>query len=115
MTYTFDGIVKQIFTAVEFASGFKKREILLTTVGEKFEQDVKFEFIYEGVKKLNEFKVGDKVKLAFGLKSNEHNGKYYTNLVGVEIAYLNDDGTIRRRSLDSYKTDVGVSDGDLLF
>jgi len=115
MTYNFDGVIKVINPLQTWDSGFSKREIVLTTMDEKFEQFIKFEFLKESAEKLNEFKVGDKVKVVFALRGNEYNGKYYTNLNGIAITHLKDDGTIETPTVESLVTKFDESDDDLPF
>lgn len=87
MSYNLEGTVKVIEDTQTFDSGFQKREIVITTQDDKFPQDVKLEFTKDSVTKLDEFKVGDAVKVAFSIRGNEYNGKYYVNLSAFAIAY----------------------------
>jgi len=83
--YVFDGVVKVIFDTQEFKNNFKKREIVVSTEDE-YPQHIKFEFTDEnGINKLDEISEGDKVRIAFQLRGNEYQGKYYTNNKGVAI------------------------------
>lgn len=88
MNYNYEGTIKVIEQTMTFDSGFKKREIVITSNDEKFPQDVKFEFTKDSVEKLDAFKVGDTVKVAFSLRGNEYNGKYYVNLGAFAIAHV---------------------------
>ena len=45
--YEFVGTVKKIGDVQTFASGFSKRELVVTSEGERFPQDVMFEFLKE--------------------------------------------------------------------
>ena len=87
MSYNIEGTVKLINDTMTFDSGFQKREIVITTQDDKFPQDVKLEFIKDSVTKLDEFKEGDFVKIAFSIRGNEYNGKYYVNLSAFAIAH----------------------------
>ena len=115
MTYNFEGLVKVVLPTQEFASGFKKREIIVSSTDEKFPQDIKFEFIKDSADKLEAFKPNDMVKVVFGLKGNEYEGKFYTNLVGVAIAHLKADGTIKTPTMGEVVTKLPESDDDLPF
>jgi single-strand DNA-binding protein len=86
MNYVFEGTVKILEELKEFESGFKKREIVISSLDEKFQQDIKFEFLKDTADKLEGIKTGDLVKVSFNLRGNEYNGKYYNNLVGFHIA-----------------------------
>lgn len=75
------GKIKVINETQTFDSGFTKREIVITTPGE-YPQDIKFEFIKDKCEVLNQYKVGQDVSIAFNLRGNEYQGKYYTSLQG---------------------------------
>jgi len=85
MSYKFEGTVKVVNETQTFDSGFKKREIIITSQDDKYPQDVKFEFLKDDVDKLNDLNSGDNVVLDFNLRGNEYNGKYYVNLNGWNI------------------------------
>lgn len=90
MTYVLEGKVKFIDKTQTFDSGFRKREIVVTADADsKYPQHVKFEFINDDVDALDTLDIDDEVKVAFSLKGNEYNGKYYTNLKGFAIGKLN--------------------------
>ena len=93
MSYNMEGTVKIIDNTMTFDSGFKKRELVITTQDDKFPQEVKLEFIKESVNKLDEFKVGDFVKIAFSIRGNEYNGKHYVNLSAYAIAHTKVENT----------------------
>lgn len=79
MSYQFKGIIKEIFETQEFASGFKKREFVVTSQGD-YPSDIKFEILKDKVSMLDKYGVGQEVTVDFNLSGNEHNGKYYNNL-----------------------------------
>ena len=82
------GTVKAIFDEQSFASGFNKREFVVTDSADKYPQDIKFEAVKEHVEKVNALTVGDQVKVTFDLRGNEYNGKYYVNLAAWKIESL---------------------------
>lgn len=88
MNYNYEGTIKVIEQTVTFDSGFKKREVVITSNDDKYPQDVKFDFTKDSVEKLDSFKVGDTVKVAFSIRGNEYNGKYYVNLGAFSIAHV---------------------------
>lgn len=87
MNENYEGTIKVIGETMTFDSGFKKREVVITSTDEKFPQHVKFDFSKDGVDKLDDFKVGDTVKVAYTIRGNEYNGKYYVNLSAFAIAH----------------------------
>lgn len=89
--YVFDGVVKVIFDTQEFKNNFKKREVVVSTE-ETYPQHIKFEFTDEnGINKLDEISEGEKVRVAFQLKGNEYQGKYFTSNRGIAIVTLDEE------------------------
>jgi len=109
MSYNIEGTVKVIADTMTFDSGFQKREIVITTQDDKFPQDVKLEFIKDSVTKLDEFKEGDFVKIAFSIRGNEYNGKYYVNLSAFAIAHTKPEDAPAPTPV---VTDFGEADGE---
>jgi len=73
------GKIKLINDTQTFDSGFQKREFVVTT-NEQYPQDIKLECIKDRISILDAFSVGDTVKVAFNLRGNEYNGRYFVNL-----------------------------------
>lgn len=63
-----------------FASGFTKREFVVTTANDKFPQDLKFEVVKDKCSILDAYQTGDDVQVTFDIRGNEYNGKYFVNL-----------------------------------
>lgn len=93
MNYTFEGTVKLVDKVQEFESGFKKREIIVSSLDEKYPQDIKFEFLKDSIDKLEGLKSGDQIKVSFNLRGNEYNGKFFNNLVGFNISKVKQGAT----------------------
>jgi single-strand DNA-binding protein len=92
MTYVLEGKVKFIDKTQTFDSGFRKREIVITTDGDtKYPQHVKFDFLNDDVDVLDNFDIDDEVKIGFSVKGNEYNGKFYVSLKGFAIGNVNGD------------------------
>jgi len=83
MHYFLDGTIKQIGEIQEFGN-FKKREFVVKTE-EQYPEIVKLEFINENVETLERFSLNEVVTVAFVVKGNEHNGKFYNNLRAIAI------------------------------
>lgn len=93
------GTITEITQTQEYGSnGFLKREAVIETLGQ-YQQKVQFDFVQDKTNLLDNFKVGQVVKIAFNIRSNEHNGRYYTNLQGWRIELSNDTGS----SVDQYQ------------
>jgi len=102
--YIFEGVVKEIFDTQEFKNNFKKREIVIVS-DEQYPQDIKFEFTDEtGINKLDDYVEGEKVKIAFKLRGNEYQGKYYTNLVGIAISSESEEAKFKKQSTPTKET-----------
>lgn len=88
MSNTLKGTVKVIFDEQTFGSGFNKREFVVTDDADKYPQDIKFECVKDRVELVNALSVGDKVEVAFDLRGNEYNGKYYVNVAAWKVDKL---------------------------
>jgi hypothetical protein len=84
MSNTVTGTVKLIDQTQTFASGFQKREFVITTA-EQYPQDVKFEVVKDKCDLLDRYKVGQSVTVSFNIRGNEYNGKYYVSLQAWKI------------------------------
>lgn len=79
------GLVKVIGEVESVGSnGFTKRQIVVGTT-EQYPQDIAIDFVKDKTDLLNNFKVGDSVKVHVNLRGSEYNGKYYVNLQGWKI------------------------------
>ena len=74
------GKIKLINEAQTFPSGFMKREFVVTTAHDKYPQDLKFEVVKDKCAMLDAFEEGQDVTVAFDVRGNEYNGKYFVNL-----------------------------------
>ncbi len=83
--YETAGKIKVIYDTQSFASGFSKREFVVTTAADKYPQDLKFEVVKEKCQLLDGYKVGQDVTVNFDIRGNEYNGKYYVNLSAWKI------------------------------
>jgi single-strand DNA-binding protein len=82
------GTVKVIFEEQTFASGFNKREFVVTDEADKYPQDIKFECVKDKVELVNKLSVGEKGKVTFDRRGHEYNEKYYVNLAAWKIESL---------------------------
>ena len=78
--YEASGKIKMIGEVQSFASGFIKREFVVTTTADKYPQDLKFEVVKDKCSMLDSYQAGDDVQVTFDIRGNEYNGKYYVNL-----------------------------------
>ena len=84
MELKIQGRIKVINDTQTWDSGFSKREFVVTTQ-EQYPQDIKFEAVKEKATALDAYNVGDDVDVAFNVRGNEYNGKYYVNLQAWKI------------------------------
>ena len=86
------GTVKKITDIKTFASGFQKREMVLTTE-EQYPQPINIEFLQEKGDLLNNLKEGDKVKVGINLRGREWTSpqgevKYFNSIIGWRVEKL---------------------------
>jgi hypothetical protein len=79
------GTITHKMEAVSFASGFTKREFVVTTE-ERYPQPIKLEVVKDKCALLDKFSEGERVSVSFNLRGNEHNGRFFVNLVAWRIA-----------------------------
>lgn len=83
------GRIKKIFEEQSFASGFRKKEIVVTTA-EQYPQDILIEFTQDKIDLLNSFSPGDEVKISINLRGREWINpegvaKYFNSVSGWRI------------------------------
>jgi hypothetical protein len=85
MAYDLTGKVKLIQEPQTFASGFTKREVVVTVEDGKYPQDINLEFLQDKVSLLDTVAEGQEIKVFFDIRGREYNGRYFNNLVGWKI------------------------------
>jgi len=83
------GKVKKVFDTQTFDSGFRKRELIVTTE-EQYPQPIKIEFLQDNIELLNSLKEGDFVKVSINLRGREWTNKegvtgYFNSIVGWRL------------------------------
>ncbi|WP_185873888.1 DUF3127 domain-containing protein [Blattabacterium cuenoti] len=86
------GIVKKLFDIQKFNSGFRKREMVLTTE-EPYPQNILIEFIQDKVDLLKFIKKEDKIKVFINIRGREWTNpegiiKYFNSIQGWKIEEL---------------------------
>lgn len=79
------------------ASGFKKSEVVITT-SEQYPQPLLIEFVQDKCGLLDNFKIGDEVKIAINLRgkewiSPEGQIKYFNSINGWKIQIINNENS----------------------
>ena len=116
-SYEFEGTVKEIMDVQTFASGFCKREFVVTDNDDRWPQDIKFNVIKEKCSLLDAFKKGEQVRVTFSLRGNLYNGRYYTDLQAFKLEKLEADGSTQEpiaQPADEFPVD-DISDDDMPF
>lgn len=85
MAYDLTGKVKVIQDAQTFASGFTKREFVVTVEDGKYPQDICLECVQDKVSLLDSIQVGQEVTATFDIRGREYNGRYFNNLQAWRI------------------------------
>lgn len=78
-----------MFETQSFASGFRKREMVITTQ-EQYPQDILVEFTQDKIDLLNQINVGDEVKISINLRGREWINpegvaKYFNSIQGWRL------------------------------
>jgi single-strand DNA-binding protein len=84
-TFEIEGTLKVINEVQSFASGFTKREFVVEVEDGKYPQMIKFEVVKDKTALLDQLSEGDPVSVAFDIRGNEYNGRYYVNLNAWKI------------------------------
>lgn len=85
MAYDLTGKIKVIQDPQTFASGFTKREFVVTVEDGKYPQDICLECVQDKVSLLDTVQVGQEVTATFDIRGREYNGRYFNNLQAWRI------------------------------
>lgn len=88
MSFELTGKVKLVQEPQTFASGFTKREVVVTVEDGRYPQDINLEFLQDKVSLLDSVSEGQEIKVSFDIRGREYNGKYFNNLVGWKVEVL---------------------------
>lgn len=78
------GKVKAVFEPMTFASGFMKREFVLT-LEDDYPQDVKFVCVKEKCFLLDSVEVGEPVRVSFSIRGNLYKERYFVDLQAFRV------------------------------
>jgi hypothetical protein len=101
MTYELTGKIKLIQDEQTFASGFTKREMVVTVDDGRYPQDINLEFVKDKIGLLDGLEPGQEVTVSFDIRGREYNGRYFNNLQGWKVV-----------AADSAATDEPAPQGD---
>ena len=97
--YEYTGVVEKILPVQTFASGFTKRDVVLTDdvgQGGQWPNHIAFTFKKDNASVLNSVKEGQRAKIRFAIDGREWTNpqgqvKYFTDLTGLKLEVLNSD------------------------
>ena len=81
---TIKGTVETVLAVKEFASGFRKRVLVINTGGD-YPQTIPVEFVKDKIELLSGLYKGQEVEASVNIRGNEYNGKYYANIQGWKL------------------------------
>jgi hypothetical protein len=113
------GKIKKIDETKTFGtSGFRKRELVITT-DEQYPQMLMIEFVQDKCDLLDNFKLGDDIKVSINLRGREWinpegEAKYFNSIQGwrIEKAQAGAPGEVPPMSAASFAPATGVSDNE---
>ena len=120
--YEYTGVVEKILDLQTFASGFTKRDIVLTDdVGteSKWPNHIAFTFKKDATSILDTVREGQRAKIRFAIDSrawdDPKSGKtrYFTDLTGLKLEVLNADGSSTEPVPAPAEPDFPESAGDV--
>ena len=99
--YQYTGVVEKILPVQTFASGFTKRDVVLTDdvgQGGQWPNHIAFSFKKDNTKLLDSVKEGQRAKIRFAIDGREWTNpqgqvKYFTDLTGLKLEVINNDGS----------------------
>lgn len=94
MAFELQGTLHKVFETQSFgANGFTKRDfVVMIDEDSKYPQPIRLNLIKDKCDSINDFSVGDKVRVQFDLRGNEHNDRFYTDLQAWRIEKANNSG-----------------------
>lgn len=99
--YEYTGVVEKILPMQTFASGFTKRDVVMTDdagQGGQWPNHIAFTFKKDNTSVLESLREGQRAKIRFAIDGREWTNpqgqvKYFTDLTGLKLEVLNADGT----------------------
>lgn len=94
---TIKGKVKKVYNEETFGSGFRKKDIVVTTQ-EKYPQDIIVEFVQDKVDSLEGINVGDNIEVSFNIRGREWESpdgkiKYFNTIQGWKVESVDSGGS----------------------
>jgi len=96
------------------AKGFKKRLAVIQT-DEQYPQTIPVEFTQDKTSLLNNFTIGDFVKIGINVRGSEWQGRYFANINGWKIESTESTLTAQQHMPDREEVSLNVPADDLPF
>ena len=96
------------------AKEFKKRLLVLKTE-ENYPQTIPVEFTQDKTTVLNNYSIGDLVKVGINLRGSEWQGKYYANIQGWKIEKTVSTDLTAQKQMPDREPVFGTEESDLPF
>ena len=93
---------------------FKKRLLVLKTE-ENYPQTIPVEFTQDKTTVLNNYAIGDLVKIGINLRGSEWQGKYYANIQGWKIEKTVSTDLTAQKQMPDREVVYGTKESDLPF
>jgi len=111
------GKIKKIGQIQEFAKGFTKRDLVVTTKDE-YPQNILVEFVKDKCRLLDTYKIGDYVKVSINLrgrewKNKDNEVKYFNSIQGWKIEKNKEEVTLQDQNQDRESYPVPKDDKQL--
>lgn len=115
MAYELTGKIKIIQEEQTFASGFSKREMVVTVEDGNYPQDINLEFVKDKAKVLDDLQPGQEVTVTFDIRGREYNGRYFNNLQGWKVSSETMDKQSKKKSTSTENLDQPDIDSNIPF
>jgi hypothetical protein len=84
MSQSIEGVLSKKGTETVVNEKLTKRDFVLRT-DEKYKKEVCFSLVNKNTSLVDEFEIGDALKVHYNIDSREYNGKYYHNITAWKI------------------------------
>ncbi len=115
--FELDGTMKEIKDTQTFASGFTKRECIVTDDDDRYPNDIKFTVVKNNCALLDRFAAGDRVRVTFSIRGNYWQERLFNDLQAFKVEKLDPDGSTNEPlpvPEEAFEPDV-ISDDDMPF
>ena len=92
-TFELEGTLMEVMDIQSFPSGFTKREFVVREEDERYPQDIKMTLTRNQCNLVDNFKIGDRVRVTFSLRGNKWQERYFTDLNAFKLERIEVDGS----------------------